>query len=89
MILAKQSSIVAFIFLIGMFHSYDDVVAQESQQPDTVHSATQEAITVHLEKVAVDRILNTSAWLKAKEEESKHGKEIAGELRQHLPARLV
>ena len=87
--LAKQFSIVALIFLSGILHSRDDLDAQESPKPHTVHSSTQDGITVHLEKVTVERILNTSGWLKAKEEESKRGKEIAEKLRQHLPARLV
>lgn len=87
--LAKQFAIIAFIFVIGIFHSCDALDAQESQKPDTVYSATQDGITVHLEKVTVDRILNTSAWLKANEKESKRGKVIAEKLRQHLPARLV
>ena len=86
---AKQFSIVALIFLCGILHSRDDLDAQESPKPHTVHSSTQDGITVHLEKVTVDRILNTSAWLNAQETESKHGKEIAEKLRPHLPARLV
>jgi hypothetical protein len=87
--LTKQLLVFAFIFLIGILHSCDGLDAQELRKPDTVHSATQDGITVHLEKVTVDRILNTSAWLNAKETESKRGKEIAEKLRQHLPARLV
>ena len=63
--------------------------AQEQRKSETVYSATQDGITVQLEKVTVDRILNTPAWLKAMEKESKHGKEIAKGLREHLPARLV
>ncbi len=89
MYLAKQFSIVACIFLIGIFHSCVYLDAQELRKPDTVHSATQDGITVQLEKVTVDRIVNASAWLKAKEKESKRGKEFAEKLRQHLPARLV
>ncbi len=68
--LAKQYSVVVFILLIGILYSRDDLDAQDSPKPHTTHSSTQDGITVHLEKVTVDRILNSSGWLKAKEEES-------------------
>jgi len=87
--LKSQCSIVACISLVGIFHSCDDLDAQESRKPNAVHFATQDGITVQLEKVTVDRILNVPAWMKAKENESKNGQEIAKGLRKHLPARLV
>lgn len=89
MILAKKLSIVAFALLVGSFFSSDYISGQESPKAGNLHRSTQDGITVQLEKVTVERILNSSAWLKAKEEESKDGKEIAEQLRKQLPARLV
>lgn len=87
--LAKKLSIVVFTILIGSPLSCDYVSAQESPKAENLHRSTQDGITVQLEKVTVERILNPSAWLKAKEEESRDGKEIAEQLRKQLPARLV
>lgn len=80
-------SIVACLSLIGIFHSCDDLDAQESRKSGKAYSATQDGITVQLEKITVDRILNAAAWFKAVERESKGA--IPDELRRHLPARLV
>jgi hypothetical protein len=89
MIPAKTFSIVAFTLLVGSQLSCDYVSAQEYLKAENLHCSTQDGITVQLEKVTVERILNPSAWLKAKEEESRDGKEIAEQLRKQLPARLV
>lgn len=69
-ILAKKFSIIAFALLIGSLLSCDYIGAQESPKAENLHCSTQDGITVQLEKVTVERILNPSAWLKAKEEES-------------------
>ncbi len=82
-------ALIALTLLIGVLHSSNKLDAQETPASNAGHSSTQEGVTVQIEKVTVDRILNTSAWLKAKEEESKRGKEVVESLRQHLPARLV
>lgn len=80
---------VVCITCFGIFQSFGDVDAQELPNTNAAYSSTQDGITVQLEKVAVDRILNTAAWLKARQNEYGRGNEIAEGLREHLPARLV
>lgn len=79
---------VFFISGFGMLQSLGDLHAQERNKFETVYSSTQNDITVQLDRVAAARILNTPAWLKAKERESKWGQEIVAGLREHLPAGL-
>lgn len=82
---------VAVVCIVGcgILNSLDDLDAQERLKSKAAYSSTQEGITVQIEKVTVARILNSAAWLKAKQKESKRGKETTNALREHLPARLV
>ena len=82
-------AIVASTCLIGLSAPCDHLDAQGSPTPRAAHSQTQDGITVQLEKVTVERIVNTSAWLKATENESKSGKLTTELLKKHLPGRLV
>ena len=81
--------VVARATVFGVLITCAHADAQVTQTPANAFSATQDGITVQLEKVTVDRILNSRAWLKAKANASKQGKAIAEQLQEHLPARLV
>ena len=83
-----SSPLFFFISGFGMLQSLGDLHAQERNKFETVYLSTQNDITVPLDRVAAARILNTPAWLKAKERESKWGQEVVAGLREHLPAGL-
>ena len=77
------------VFMFLLLGSVDHAIAQDSSQARATRSQTQKGVTIQLEKITVERIVNSPALIEAEKKQSKLRKEDVEVLRQHLPARLV